>query len=102
MHSYIDESIDFFKQRIKEEPEFCRQLFDYATVRLLALKYAYYILNQELVKDVSYDFSEKDWYVMGRALGVLKEDDISPCVDFDYSHPMAEEGIRLANKLLRS
>lgn len=97
----IQKKIDFFKNRIISEPEFCLELFNNLTVRLLALKYAYYIKNEELVKDYSYDGSEKEWYAMGLALDLLKEDETSPCIDFDYKHPKAEEAIALAEKLLR-
>jgi FKBP-type peptidyl-prolyl cis-trans isomerase 2 len=38
---------------------------------------------------------------MGRALGILAEDETSPCIDFDFNHPMANKGIKLANKLLK-
>lgn len=96
----IDKRIQEFKERIAVEPEFCAELFEYATLRLLASKYAYYILDNNFIKDVAYDLEEKDWYVMGRALGKLDEDETSPCLDFDYNHPMAEKAIELANKLV--
>jgi hypothetical protein len=97
----FDEKILAFKERIKETPEFCNELYRDATIRLMAFKYAYYILSDELVKDATYDAMEKSWHVMGRALGDLTEEDISPCVDFDPKHPLADEGIKLANKLLK-
>lgn len=97
----IPKRIEDFKQRIKAEPDFCLELFEYATVRLMAMKYAYYVLNQEIIKDYAYDLEEKSWYVMGIALGLLKEDEISPCVGFDEKHPKAEEGVALAKKLLK-
>lgn len=92
--------IDEFRQRAEVEPEFCLELFRYATIRLLAFKYAYYRLSEELVKDKTYDAEEQSWYVMGRALSLIKEDETSPCVDFDENHPLAKEGISLANFLL--
>jgi hypothetical protein len=95
----IEERIEEFKKRIEIEPEFCRELFDHATVRLLCHKYAYYVLNKHFIEDIGYDLEEKSWFVMGRALGLLKEDETSPCIDFDPNHPKANEGIALANTL---
>ena len=96
----LEDRISAFKARLKEEPTFCAELYDYATVRLMAFKYAYYILGEEIVKDQTYDQEEKGWYVMGRAMGLLAEDETSPCVGFDESHPKAKEGIEFALKLL--
>jgi hypothetical protein len=90
-----------FRKRIAQEPEFCEELFRYATVRLLAFKYAYYVLSEEIVKDVTYDLEEKQWFIMGTALGHLKLDETSPCVDWNPDHPLAAEGIALARKLMR-
>ena len=97
----VQEQIDHFKKRIGDEPEFCEHLYRYATIRLLAHKYAYYVKSNSYVEDITYDLEEKGWYVMGRALGHLKEDETSPCVDFDYDHPLAKEGIELAERLMR-
>lgn len=97
----IPKRIEVFKQRIKTEPDFCLELFEHATIRLMAMKYAYYVLNEEIIKDYAYDIEEKCWYVMGIALGLLKEDEVSPCVDFDEKHPKAADGIALAKALLR-
>jgi hypothetical protein len=93
--------IEDFKTRIEIEPDVCQALYDYATIRLLAHKYAYYKLSQEIIKDAGYDHEEQSWYVMGRALGVLKEDETSPCIDFDENHPLASEGQKLAELLLK-
>lgn len=95
-----EDRIDAFKARIAVEPEWCEELFRYATVRLLAAKYAYYVLSDQFISDLSYDMSEKDWHIMGRALGHLKEDDTSPCVDWNESHPLAAEAIALAKELV--
>jgi hypothetical protein len=96
----IPERILEFQARFPKERDFCEELYQYSTIRLLALKYAYYVLNEEIVKDINYDLSEKDWFVMGRALGHLREDETSPCVDWNPDHPLSPLGIQLANKLL--
>jgi len=105
MHELSDEvttlGIQRFQLRMETELEFCRSLYRNATVRLLCHKYAYYVLSEQTVKDVTYDLEERHWFQMGRALGVLREDETSPCVDFDPAHPLASEGISLAKKLLR-
>lgn len=105
LHRYTEEgmqeSILEFKKRIETEKDFCLELFRYVTVRLLAFKYAYYVHNKTLIDDCAYDYEEKDWYVMGIALNLIKEDETSPCVDFDYNHPLAKEGISLANRFLK-
>ena len=93
--------IDEFKQRFGEEKEWCENLYRYSTIRLLAHKYAYYVLSKQIVPDYSYDIEEKGWYIMGRALGHLKEDETSPCVDFDEKHPLAEEGKEMALRLVK-
>jgi hypothetical protein len=95
-----DQRIEEFKARIAVEPEWCEELFRYATIRLLAAKYAYYVLNDPYQSDIAYDLDEKGWYVMGRALGHLKEDDTSPCVDWNENHPLAAEAIALAKELV--
>jgi hypothetical protein len=57
MFSSKEERIAAFKERIKVEPDFCRELFEYATVRLLACKYAYRIPRVgELVRYHNYDY----------------------------------------------
>lgn len=98
----VNKSIEEFKVRIeKDGKDFCQELFERATVRLMAHKYAYYVCHNNFVSDYAYDFEEKSWYVMGRALGFLKEDETSPCVDYDPKHPYAEEGRKLAERLMR-
>lgn len=97
----IEDRIEAFKKRMETELEFCRELFDTATVRLLSHKYAYYVEDNPYIDDLTYDGEEKTWFVMGRALGLLKEDEISPCVGFDEKHPMAAKGAELAKKLMR-
>jgi hypothetical protein len=96
-----EQYIKEFQARIETDGrDFCEELFQYATIRLLAFKYGYYVLSEEIVKDATYDAEEKVWHIMGQALGHLKEDETSPCVDFDASHPLAAEGKALAEKLL--
>ena len=99
--AYIEQSIAEFKVRMETELDFCRQLFEDATIRLMAAKYAYYICSEEFITDTAYDIAEKGWYCMGRALGVLAEDETSPCLDFDPKHPYAEKGIELANRFIK-
>jgi len=91
--------IELFQKRMETELPFCKGLFEYATVRLLAFKYAYYVLDKHIVEDITYDGEEKNWYNMGIALGVLKEDETSPCVGFDASHPLARKAMKLAARL---
>ena len=97
----LEKSIADFKERIKEEPDFCQELCEYAELKLMALKYCYYVLNIEIEKDYAYDLQEKQWYIMGRALGYLNEEDFSPCVGWNPEHPLAEEAIVLAKKWAR-
>jgi hypothetical protein len=102
MNKNLTERIENFKKRIEiDSLDFCLSLFEYSTTRLLAFKYAYYILSEELVKDQTYDAEEKSWYIMGRALDMIKEDETSPCIDFNFNHPLANDGIALAKTLLR-
>ena len=96
--AYIEQSIKDFKKRMETELDFCKELFESATIRLMAGKYAYYVLSEEFMKDAAYDICEKGWYIMGRALGVLSEDETGPCIDFDEKHPYAEKGKELALK----
>jgi len=98
----IEQLVADLEARIeKDGKEFCESLFHHATVRLLAAKYAYYELNRPFISDYTYDIEEKHWYVMGRALGLLKEDETSPCVDWDHTHPAAAEAKKLAERLIR-
>lgn len=90
-----------FKARFETEREFCEQLFRDSTIRLLAFKYAYYVWDDSLVKDITYDGMEHGWLIMGTALGHLHGDEAGPCIEFDYNHPLAKEGIELATKLSR-
>lgn len=92
--------VEAFKIKMGTELEFCNQLFREATVRLLAAKYCYYIKDDQMWKDYSYDVYEKSWWIMGMALGLLNEDEFTPCIDFDIKHPLAQEGIALASKLM--
>lgn len=96
----LERGIAEFRIRMETELEFCEELFDYATVRILAAKYAYYVCSNSYLADEAYDGLEKSWYIMGRALGRVKEDDHTPCVDFDEKHPKAPEAIELAQKLM--
>lgn len=97
----IEQGIADFKTRMETELEFCKELYETATIRLMAGKYAYYILSDEFMTDAAYDICESSWYVMGRALGLLSQDDTSPCVDFDENHPYAERGKELALKFCK-
>lgn len=98
----LEKRIKDFKKRIEiDGKDFCEELYVHATIRLLAHKYAYYIESKPYIEDVAYDHEEKSWYVMGRALGVLTEDKISPCIDFDPNHPLADLGIELAKRLIK-
>ena len=81
--------------RVKEDREFCISLFEHLTLYIMAYKYAYYIMDNPMVKDVTYDLGEKNWYMMGRGLKLLSKDETSPCVGFDYSHKYATLGIEL-------
>lgn len=98
----MQERIDEFKKRIEVDgKEFCEELYRDTEVRLLACKYAYYVKENPFLEDNAYDHTEKSWYVMGRALDILKEDETSPCIDWDEKHPRAAEAIELANKLMK-
>ena len=98
--AYIKQSIKEFKERIKADGrKFCEELYRHATIRLLAHKWAYYVHSKDFICDVGYDGEEKSWYIMGRALGHLKEDETSPCIDFDKRHPLAKEAIAYAKTL---
>ena len=99
----FDQRIIEFKARIEVDGrEFCEELFKYATIRLLAHKYAYYVASNSYIKDLTYDLEEKGWWVMGRALELIAVDDTSPCIDFDHSHPLAFEGEKLAKSLMKN
>lgn len=100
--SEFDARIAEFTKRFETERDFCEELYRETTIKLLAAKYAYYVESNAYWKDLTYDLTEKDWYVMGRALGHLKEEDTSPCIDFDETHPLAKEGITLAKRLMGS
>lgn len=99
--AYIEQSIKDFQKRMETELDFCKELFEDATIRLMAGKYAYYVESEEFMTDTAYDLCEKGWYCMGRALGVLKEDETSPCLDFDPKHPYAQKGIELAERFIK-
>lgn len=100
MREGLEPRIEEFRKRLETEREFCEELFEYCTVRLLAMKYAYYVCSNSFVKDITYDGTEESWYIMGRALDKLKEDETSPCVDFNYEHPLADRAIELAKQLM--
>jgi hypothetical protein len=89
-----------FKARAASELDFCEELFRHATIRLLAHKWAYYTQGgRDFVKDIAYDGEEQSWFIMGRALGHLAEDETSPCIDFDPKHPLASDAIAYAKTL---
>ena len=94
------ERIERFKARFESEKDFCEELYKDATIKLLAAKYAYYVKNNAYLKDIAYDGDEESWHVMGMALGHLKGDETSPCIDFDEKHPLASEAIELAERLM--
>jgi hypothetical protein len=54
-------------------------------------KYAYYVHNHGIMPDWAYDYLEKDWHDLGIKLGRLSENDTSPCVDFNWDHPLAKQ-----------
>lgn len=96
----MNEQIEQFKLRIETDGlDFCSDLFEYATVRLLAHKYAYYVHSEIFICDYGYDIEEHSWYIMGRALNLLDEEDRSPCIDFDYKHSLADKAIAYAKTL---
>lgn len=96
---YLKKSIKEFKERIKKEPEVCMRLFKHTEIHLMAMKYAYYVVGIPYVKDVTYDGVERSWYIMGRALGILNENETSPCVGFDENHKYAKRARLIAYKL---
>jgi NAD-dependent DNA ligase len=95
----IEQNIREFKERIREDRDFCEDLYYNQTIFVLCYKYSYYVSGKYLVNDDVYDATEKSWYVMGRALGHLKKEQTSPCIDFDNSHPLAQKGIVLHDRL---
>lgn len=96
----MSQDIADFALRIETEGrDWCLSLFEYATVRLMAHKYAYYILGGHYIDDAGYDVEERSWYVMGRALGLLEPDETSPCIGWDETHPMAPQAIAYSNTL---
>lgn len=97
-----EEQIKAFQARFESERDWCEELFQDATVKLMACKYAYYVCNNPYNSDYWYDDLEAQWYMMGLALGHLKEGEHSPCIDFDEKHPMAQKGIELAKKLMHT
>lgn len=96
---YVNKAILDFKKRIEEDKPYCEGLYIYATTRLLAAKYAYYILGESFLKDITYDCEEKVWYIMGRAFNILKEDETSPCIEWDENHFLAKDAMKLAKSL---
>ena len=96
----VEQRIEWFK--VREDREFCEQLYKETTIRLLAFKYAYYVKGETLVKDQTYDNEEQSWYVMGAALGYLKEDETSPCVGWGSGHKWAKEAVQLAESFLKN
>jgi hypothetical protein len=98
----VNDRIKEFKKRIEDDGrDFCFSLYEDASIKLMAHKYLYYILSESIIRDETYDILEKIWYVMGRALDILKEDEISPCVDFDTNHVYAKQAEELALKWMK-
>lgn len=85
--------------RLKNEREYIEELFEYTTIRLICFKYAYYVSDKDLVNDNQYDIEEFNWYLIGRAIGKLRNDETTPCVGFDENHPMTKKGIELHDRL---
>ena len=83
--------------------EFLGTLFRYAEIRIMAAKYVYYNHPKMVfMEDLQYDIEETNWYIIGRAIGALKEDETSPCIDWDPKQRFAPEakclGLRLMKK----
>lgn len=98
----LEEQIKQFEKRIETDGlDFCTSLYEYAEIRLMAHKYAYYVANNPIVSDEVYDGEEGGWFIMGRALGDLDEDIVSPCIGWDSSHRSAKKGMELARQLMR-
>lgn len=92
-----EEQIEEFKARIPVDGfDFCEDLYLLATIRLMCHKYLYYICAESIQSDEGYDAEERDWFIMGRALGFLREDETSPCVGFNEEHPYAAAGKEMA------
>lgn len=101
MKESIEDRIEAFKLRTDTDREYCLYLFEYASIRLLAAKYAYYICCNNFITDNAYDLEEKSWFVMGRALNLLNDEETSICIDFDAEHYLAPKAIELAKKLMK-
>lgn len=98
----IEKQIQEFEARIQDDGlEFCATLFQEAELRVMAAKYAYYVSNNPYLDDMAYDILENSWYIMGRALGAIDEDETSPCIGFDSSNKFAPQAIQLAKKLMK-
>ncbi len=96
----IENQIAEFEKRIEVDGlEFCAALFEDAEIKVMAAKYAYYILGTSHLSDDAYDLIEHSWYVMGRALGDIDADETSPCVGWDSGQRSATKGRDLAHKL---
>ena len=74
-------------------------LFAWMTVRLLGQKYMYYKTGDSIADDWQYDGECKNWYKFGMELGILTEDEVDPCVDFDENHPLAPAAIAWAKTI---
>lgn len=74
-----------------DDEKYKHVLFNWMTLRLMAHKYAYYVHGEAYLKDVTYDLEEKGWHRFGVELGLLNDDEHSPCIDFDWNHPMAQD-----------
>lgn len=73
-----------------------RFVFKFYTLRLMSFKYGYYIMCKVLEHDRVYDTHERTWFQLGRKLGILTEEQTSPCIDFDFAHPMARRAEKYA------
>ena len=71
-------------------PRSAKQIaFNVLTLELLQHKYRYYLQSAPIVSDTEYDRLEKEWTVLGTALG-YEMDYYEPWVDFPTEHIYAK------------
>lgn len=98
----LAKQIEDFEKRIEIDGlDFCTKLYEDAEIKIMACKYAYYVVNSPYKSDTAYDLAEHLWFVMGRALGDLEMDETTPCVGWDSGQRSASKGRELAKKLMR-
>lgn len=99
----IEDQIKEFEERIyRDGLDFCSELYEEAEIMLMAAKYAYHVSNKPIVSNEKYDLMEQAWYVMGRALGDLDEDENSPCVGWDSGQRSARAARDLAHRMIEA